>query len=76
MERVKEVARKIAPQLAVRVLPPYFDAPGYIRSLAAVAGPSLAAAHDHVLFSFHGSGTPPAAGRPDGMPLFAAGGLL
>jgi protoporphyrin/coproporphyrin ferrochelatase len=54
VERVKEMVRNVAPQLAVRVVPPYFDAPGYIRSLAAVAEPSLAAAHDHVLFSFHG----------------------
>ena len=54
VERVKELARKLAPEVELRVVAPYFDAPGYIRSLAALAAPYLADEYDHVLFSFHG----------------------
>ena len=54
IERVKDLARKLAPQAALRIVAPYFDAPGYIHALAASAAPYLAADHDHLLFSFHG----------------------
>jgi ferrochelatase len=54
VERVIELARKLTPNVRLNVIPPYFDAPGYIRSLVSVAAPALAAEHDHVLFSFHG----------------------
>ncbi len=39
----------------VITIPPFFDHPGFIRAVAARAGPMLArAAPDHVLFSYHG----------------------
>jgi len=42
-----------APELVV--LPEFFDEPGFIAALAAIAAPRLAAFHpDHVLFSYHG----------------------
>jgi protoporphyrin/coproporphyrin ferrochelatase len=54
VERVKEVAARIAPQMKVTVQPPYFDAPDYIEALVASAQPSLEGGYDHLLFSFHG----------------------
>jgi ferrochelatase len=52
--RVREVVRKIAPNMKVVVQPPYGDAPDYIAALAASAKNHLAAGYDHLLFSFHG----------------------
>ncbi len=54
VERVREVAGRIAPEMAVRVHPPYFDHPLYIDALAASASACLAKPYDHLLFSFHG----------------------
>ena len=54
VERVKEVAAKIAPQMRIKVEPPYFDAPDYIAALAASAAEFLEKDYDHLLFSFHG----------------------
>ncbi|HEY1717973.1 MAG TPA: ferrochelatase [Verrucomicrobiae bacterium] len=54
VERVKEVAAKIAPQMRIEIQPPYFDAPDYIAALAAVAKEFLEKDFDHLLFSFHG----------------------
>lgn len=53
-ERVKEVAAKLAPNMAIKVQPPFYDHPDYIESLVAVADPYLKAPFDHLLFSFHG----------------------
>ena len=53
-ERVKEVAAKMAPQMKIKILPPYFDAPDYIAALAASAKNHLEGGYDHLLFSFHG----------------------
>lgn len=53
-ERAKEVARKLAPQMHVEVIPPYYDHPAYISSLVASASRFLQQNHDHLLFSFHG----------------------
>ena len=52
--RVQEVARQIAPQMNVRVQPPYYDAPDYIEALVASAQNDLQNGYDHLLFSFHG----------------------
>ena len=52
--RVKEVARKLAPQMRIVVQPPYFDAADYIAAMAAGAKDHLDAGYDHLLFSFHG----------------------
>ena len=52
--RVQEVARKLAPEMDVRVVPPYYDAPDYIAALAAIADGYLKRGYDHLLFSFHG----------------------
>ncbi|MBI4657839.1 MAG: ferrochelatase [Verrucomicrobia bacterium] len=54
VERVKEVVGNLAPQMEVRVTPPYCDAPDYIRALAASAEDYMRRGYDHLLFSFHG----------------------
>jgi protoporphyrin/coproporphyrin ferrochelatase len=54
VERVKEVAAKIAPQIKIVIEPPYFESPDYIAALAASAKDHLAGGYDHLLFSFHG----------------------
>jgi ferrochelatase len=54
VERVKSVARFLAPKMKVTVQPPYFDAPDYIEALVASAQNYLQAGYDHLLFSFHG----------------------
>jgi protoporphyrin/coproporphyrin ferrochelatase len=62
VEHVKQVARKVAPELKLAVLPPYYDHPEYIRALVASAQPylthdlahDLAHGYDHVVLSFHG----------------------
>jgi protoporphyrin/coproporphyrin ferrochelatase len=54
VERVKEVAAKLAPHMLVKVQPPYGDSPDYIAALTASASNYLEAGYDHLLFSFHG----------------------
>jgi protoporphyrin/coproporphyrin ferrochelatase len=54
VERVKQVAAKLAPQMLVKAQPPYGDSPDYIAALAASAANFLEAGYDHLLFSFHG----------------------
>jgi ferrochelatase len=54
VERVREVAGKLAPQLKLVVQPPYGDAPDFIAAMVAVAAPFLKEDYDHLLFSFHG----------------------
>ena len=54
VERVKCVAKKIAPEMKIEIQPPYFDAPDYISALVAGAQEFLEKDFDHLLFSFHG----------------------
>ena len=54
VERVKEVAAGIAPQMKFVVEPPFFAEPDYIHSLVASAEPYIKRPFDHLLFSFHG----------------------
>jgi len=54
VERVKEVAAKIAPEMQITVQPPFFDSPDYIAALVAGAKNYLDGGYDHLLFSFHG----------------------
>lgn len=54
VERVKEVLRRQAPGIRLRVQPPYFDHPDYVAALVGSAQPYLAKEWDHLLFSFHG----------------------
>jgi len=52
--RLRELATRIAPGMAIDVMPPYYDHPDYIGALVASARHAFAEPHDHVLFSFHG----------------------
>lgn len=54
VERVKQVAAEVAPQLRLATLPPYYDSDEYIGALAGTALPYMKEEHDHLLFSFHG----------------------
>ena len=54
VERVKEVAARLAPLMRLQVQPPFFDEPDYIAALAGSAADYLKAGFDHLLFSFHG----------------------
>jgi ferrochelatase len=54
VERVKEVARRLAPEMKLTVEPPYYDQTDYIAALVTSAQPFLAQGYDHLLFSFHG----------------------
>ena len=54
VERVKEVAAALAPQLRVQVQAPFFDRPDYISALVASAQEFLQRGYDHLLFSYHG----------------------
>jgi ferrochelatase len=54
VERVREVMGEIAPDMALRVVPPYYDHPDYIRAMTANLSGYLKQDYDHLLFSFHG----------------------
>ncbi len=54
VERVKEMAGRLAPHMKITVQPPYFDHPDYIRALVGSAHAFLARDYDYLLFSFHG----------------------
>ncbi len=54
VEWVKHWIKKLAPSMAITVLPPYFDRPEYVGALVASADDYLQAPYDHLLFSFHG----------------------
>ena len=54
VERVKEVAARLAPRMRLQVQPPFFEDPDYIAALVGSAREYLERAYDHLLFSFHG----------------------
>lgn len=54
VERVKVLAKKIAPEMKIKIQPPFYDSPDYISALVASAKDFLETDHDHLLFSFHG----------------------
>ncbi len=53
-ERVKELARRHAPRLAIRIAEPCYNDPDYIDALVASASDYLKRDYDNLLFSFHG----------------------
>lgn len=54
VEHCRVALRREAPEMRLRVLPPFFAAPDYLAALTALLKPRLAQPYDHVLFSFHG----------------------
>ena len=54
VERVKEVAAKLAPGMRITVQPPFYKDPGFIASLVMSAEEYLKQDYDYLLFSYHG----------------------
>jgi protoporphyrin/coproporphyrin ferrochelatase len=54
VERVKELAGKIAPDMRITVQPPFYKDPGYIAALVLSAEEYLKKDYDYILFSYHG----------------------
>lgn len=54
LEEARRVIRADGLDLALAVLPPFYDQPDYLDALAASARPYLAQGFDHLLLSFHG----------------------
>lgn len=54
VERVREVAAEISPEMKFRVIDPYYADPEYISAMVASAEEYLKKGYDHLLFSFHG----------------------
>lgn len=52
--RVQELQARLAPQMQVQVVAPYFDDAEYIDALVASAAGHLDQEYDHLLFSYHG----------------------
>lgn len=52
--KVRSEAAKIAPDMKIVCVQPYFADADYIAALVASAKPYLAQPHDHLLFSYHG----------------------
>jgi ferrochelatase len=51
--KVRREAAKIAPQMRIECVAPYFADEDYIEALVRSAHPHLAQPHDHLLFSYH-----------------------
>jgi ferrochelatase len=54
VRRVERLLRKLAPEISLSVMPPYYDHPDYVRALVGSAEDYLGQEYDHLLFSFHG----------------------
>jgi ferrochelatase len=54
VERVKELAAKIAPAMRITVQPPFYNAPDFISAMVASADEYLKKGYDYLLFSYHG----------------------
>lgn len=52
--KVRHEAAKIAPDLTIECVQPYYRDADYIGALVASARPYLSQPHDHLLFSYHG----------------------
>ena len=54
MARVREVLDEKKSRVALKISPPFYDDPDYVRALVAVAQEHLGKGYDHLLFTFHG----------------------
>jgi ferrochelatase len=54
VERVKQLAAKIAPSMRITVQPPFYNAPDFISALVASADEQLKKGYEYILFSYHG----------------------
>lgn len=54
VEHVKDAHRKGNFSFELKVVPPYYNYPAYVKALANSIRPFLEEPHDHLLFSYHG----------------------
>ena len=54
VERVASLLTKIAPEISLSVMAPFYEHPDYIKALVGSAADYLKQPYDHLLFSFHG----------------------
>ncbi len=54
VEKVKEVLARRKSTVRLKILPPFYDDPDYLRALVASAKDYLQKVNDHLLLSFHG----------------------
>lgn len=54
VERVRYILARLAPDMSLSVMAPFYDRPDYISALVASAAEYLTREFDHLLFSFHG----------------------
>lgn len=54
LEHVKQIHQQEKYSFQLRVLPPFYNDPGYIQALANSIKPFLSKPFDHILFSYHG----------------------
>ena len=54
VERVASLLTKVAPEISLSVMAPFYEHPDYIRALVGSAADYLRQPYDHLLFSFHG----------------------
>jgi protoporphyrin/coproporphyrin ferrochelatase len=54
VDRVKRLVAKLAPEMSLSVMAPYYNHPDYISALVGSAAKYLKQGYDHLLFSFHG----------------------
>ena len=52
--RVREVVNRLGSGLKLKIVPPFYNDPDYLRAWVASAKEYLARDYDHLLFSFHG----------------------
>lgn len=52
--KVRESLAISGPKIRLKVQPPFYSDPAYLRAMIECAAPFLQASYDHVLFSFHG----------------------
>jgi ferrochelatase len=54
VERVASLLTKIAPEISLSVMAPFYEHPDYIKALVGSVADYLKQPYDHLLFSFHG----------------------
>jgi ferrochelatase len=52
--RVREIAGQAAPEMQLKLVPPFYDDPGYLQAWVNSSSRFLQRPYDHFLFSFHG----------------------
>lgn len=54
VEKVRATLTRLDPNCGLRIVPPFFDSPGYLDAVATRVRDTRGAEDDHLLFSYHG----------------------